>query len=57
MIDVYDSTAGYHLIFWPSPSFSGHWGIRIDIARFVIQLIVILTAAGAAYLILGQPRK
>jgi hypothetical protein len=57
MIDVYDSTAGYHLIFWPSPSFSGHWGIRIDVARFVIQLIVILTAAGAAYLILGQPRK
>ena len=57
VIDSDDYTAGYHLIFWPAHSFSGHSSIRIDIARFAIQLVAIFAVTGVAYLILRPNRK
>ncbi len=49
-----EATAGYRLVFWPS---NGHAIIRIDTARFGLQIIAVLALTGAIYLILRPNQK
>jgi len=55
--DTGDYAWGYHFVFRPSYSLSGHTGMRIDTARFALQFVAVLALTGAAYLILGPNRK
>ena len=49
-----EADAGYKLVFWPS---HGHTLARVDSARLAAQLIAVIALAGAAYLVLGRPRR